>query len=375
MTSFALRSVLAFRNDAESDRVEKQMAWNEPGGGNRDPWKNRKDGGGFDDILRSLRDGFGRIFGGNGGGGGGSSPLNSGSILLVMAVALLIGVLLGSYKAVDAQHVGVVLRFGKFNRVMHNGFNLKWPPPIERAIDVDTTSKQTVDEVRMLTRDENIVQINFTVQYSVVDAEKYLFSTASPDETLKQAAESAVRQVVGSSDMDTILSSHGSDMTTETKKLLQATLDGYTVGISVSDINFQNLAPPHEVKAAFDDVNNAINDQKRLVNEAQAYSANQVPIARGEASRILAEAEGYKAARVAAATGDAQRFSQIQAQYRAAPEVTRKRLYLETMQSVLGTSQKVIDQSNGKSILYLPLDKARSDAAAAAAAVTQGGNP
>ena len=131
-----------------------------------------------------------------------------------------------------------------------------------------------------------------------------------------------------------------------------------------------------EVKEAFDDVNNAINDQKRSVNEAQAYSAKQVPLARGEAAKILAAAEGYKASRVAAATGETQRFSQIQAQYRAAPEVTRKRLYLETMQSVLGTSQKVIDQSNGKSILYLPLDKARGEAAAAAAAtVTQGGNP
>jgi len=190
---------------------------------------------------------------------------------------------------------------------------------------------------------------------------------------LKQAAESAVRQVVGSSDMDTILSSHGSDMTAETKKLLQATLDGYAVGISVSDINFQNLAPPAEVKAAFDDVNNAINDQKRLVNEAQAYAANQIPLARGDAAQIVTAAEGYKAARIAAATGETQRFSQIQAQYRAAPEVTRKRLYLESMQSVLSTTQKVVDQSNGKSILYLPLDKARNDAAAAAAA-TQGGN-
>jgi len=348
------------------------MAWNEPGSGNRDPWKNRKDSGGFDDILRRLRDGLGGIFG-NGGNGGGSSPLNSGRILLGIVLIVLVLVAVDCWKSIDAQHVGVVLRFGKFNRVMHNGLNLKWPSPIERMIPVETTSKQTVDEVRMLTRDENIVQINFTVQYSVVDAEKYLFSTASPDETLKQAAESAVRQVIGSSDMDTILSSHGSDMTAETKKLLQATLDGYAVGISVSDINFQNLTPPAEVKAAFDDVNNANNDQKRLVNEAQAYAANQIPLARGDAAQILTAAEGYKAASIAAATGETQRFSQIQAQYRAAPEVTRKRLYLESMQSVLSTTQKVVDQSNGKSILYLPLEKARGDAGAAAAA-TQGGN-
>ena len=354
------------------------MAWNEPGGGNRDPWKSRKDPGGFDDLLRRLRDGASRIFGGNGGngGGGGSSPLNSGRILFGAVLLVLVFVAIDCWKSIDAQHVGVVLRFGKFNRVMHNGLNLKWPLPIERLIEVETTSKQAVDEVRMLTRDENIVQINFTVQYAVSDAEKYLFSASSPDETLKQAAESAVRQVVGSSDMDTILSSHGSDMAAETKKLLQATLDGYAVGLNVNQINFQNLTPPHEVKDAFDDVNNAINDQKRSVNEAQAYAAKQIPLARGEASKILAAAEGYKASRVAAATGEAQRFSQIQTQYHAAPEVTRKRLYLETMQSVLGTSQKVIDQSNGKSILYLPLGSARSDAAAAAAAtVTPGGNP
>jgi membrane protease subunit HflK len=165
-------------------------------------------------------------------------------------------------------------------------------------------------------------------------------------------------------------------MAAETKKLLQQTLDGYAVGLMVSDINFQNLTPPHEVKEAFDDVNNANNNQKQFINDAQAYAAKVVPLARGEASRILAEAEGYKAARVASATGDAQRFSQIQTQYRAAPEVTRKRLYLETMQSVLGASQKVIDQGNSKSILYLPLDKAKGEAAAAAAATqAAGGNP
>lgn len=350
------------------------MAWNEPGSGNRDPWKNRKDSGGFDDLLRRLRDGVGSLFG-NGGNGGGSSPLNSGRILFGIVLVVLVLVAVDCWRSIDAQHVGVVLRFGKFDRVMHNGLNLKWPSPIESVVLVETTSRQTVDEVRMLTRDENIVQVNFTVQYKVGDAEKYLFSAALPDETLKQAAESAVRQVIGSSDMDTILSSHGSDMTTETRKLLQATLDGYAVGISVSDINFQNLTPPAEVKAAFDDVNNAINDQKRLVNEAQAYAAKQIPLARGDAAQILAGAEGYKAARVAAATGEAQRFSQVQAQYRAAPEVTRKRLYLETMQSVLGTSRKVIDQSNGKSILYLPIEKAHGDAAAAAAATVQGGNP
>ncbi len=355
------------------------MAWNEPGGGNRDPWKNRKDSGGIEGIVRRLREALaGLTSGGGGGGGGGSvSPLGGNTILLILALVAVVWIVADSWKSIDSQNVGVVLRFGKFDRVMHPGLNFKWPAPIERVIPVATTSQQIPDEVRMLTRDENIVQINFTVQYSVIDAQKYLFSAANPEETLKQAAESAVRQVVGASDMDTILSSHGSDMTAETKKLLQATIDGYGVGLNVNDINFQNLQPPHEVKEAFDDVNNASNNQKQSINEAQAYSAKNVPLARGEASRILAEAQGYKAQRIAAATGDAQRFGLIATQYRAAPDVTRKRLYIETMQTVLGSTQKVVDQSNGKSIFYLPLDKAKADANAAIAAQAErsaGGN-
>ncbi len=160
--------------------------------------------------------------------------------------------------------------------------------------------------------------------------------------------------------MDTILSGHGSEVVGETKKLLQQTLDGYCVGLIVNEINFQNLLPPPEVKEAFDDANNAGNNQQQFINDAQAYAAKVVPLARGEAARIRAEAEGYKAAHIAAATGDAQRFSLIDAQYSAAPEVTRKRLYLETMQDVLARNQKVIDQSNGKNLLYLPLDKIKA---------------
>jgi membrane protease subunit HflK len=348
------------------------MAWNEPGGGNRDPWKGKKDGPDIDAVLRRLREGAGRIFGGSGGGGGSSiGPSSPGGIALILVFAAIIWMAWDCWIQIDAQRVGVVLRFGKFDRIMHNGLNFKWPSPIETVIPVATTSQQVTDEVRMLTRDENIVQINFTVQYQVVDAQKFKFNAAQPDETLKQAAESAVRQVIGGSDMDTILSSHGSDVVGETKKLLQQTLDGYGVGLTVNEINFQNLLPPHEVKEAFDDVNNASNNQKQFVNDAQAYAAKVVPLARGEAARILAEALGYKAAHIAAATGDAQRFNLVDAQYRAAPEVTRKRLYLDTLQQVLGRSQKVVDQSNGKSILYLPLDKAKSDNAAAAAVATQ----
>jgi len=347
------------------------MAWNEPGSGNRDPWKRKNDSNEFEAFLRKLREGLGGLFGGgNGGSGGASSSPPFGGILLGIVALMMVWAVFDSWVSIDAQRVGVVLRFGKFDRIMRSGLNLKWPAPIERVIKVETISRQTADEVRMLTKDENIVQINFTVQYQVVDAQKYLFSATAVDDTLKQAAESAVRQVIGSSDMDQILSSHGADIVGETKNVLQGTLDGYAVGLNVNEINFQNFAPPHEVKEAFDDVNNASNNQKQAINDAQAYAAKVVPIARGDAARILAEAEGYKSAQIAKATGDAQRFSLIEAQYRAAPEVTRKRLYLETMQQVLGHSQKVVDSGNGKNILYLPLDKMKADAAAAAAAAT-----
>ena len=174
---------------------------------------------------------------------------------------------------------------------------------------------------------------------------------------MKQAAESALRQVIGSSDMDTILSGHSSEFATETEKLLQQTLDSYKVGLLVNRVNFQKIQPPSEVKQAFDDANNAGNNQQQFINDALAYAAKVVPEARGDAARIRAAAEGYKAEQIANATGETQRFSLIEQQYKAAPDVTRKRLYLETMQSVLASNTKVIDGTNGKNLLYLPIDK------------------
>lgn len=345
------------------------MAWNEPGsgGGKRDPWQGKPPAD-LDALLKRLRDRFNRLFRGGSGGIGGSS----GGIALIVLAFVVGWLALDSWTVIDARQIGVVLRFGQFNRVMTSGLNLKWPTPVERVIRVDaTTVKQVSDEVRMLTKDENIVLIDFNVQYQVTDAKKYLFDANQPDETLKQAAESAVRQVIGRSAMDTILSGHGSELVGETKKLLQSTLDSYGLGLLVTEINFQKILPPPEVKEAFDDANNAGNNQQQFVNEAQGYAAKVVPLARGEAARIRAAAEGYKAAQIAAATGDAQRFSLIDAQYKAAPEVTRKRLYLETMQDVMAANPKVIDTGTGKNMIYLPLDKLASDldpATAAAAA-------
>jgi modulator of FtsH protease HflK len=351
------------------------MAWNEPG--KRDPWQGKKPPPDMEEMLRRLRDGVGRLFGGGGGGGGSlSGGSGSGMIMIGAFVLVAIWAVLSSMVSIDARQIGVVLRFGQFDRILNSGFNVKWPSPIEEVLKVDATGVKSVnDEVRMLTKDENIVQIDFNVQYSIADARQYLFALNQPDDTLKQVAESALRQVMGRSDMDTILSGHGTEVVGETEKLLQQTLDSYHVGLIVKGVNFQKILPPEEVKKAFDDANNAGNNQKQVVNEALAYSAQQIPLARGEAARIRAEAEGYKAAKVAAATGDAQRFSLVDTQYRAAPEVTRKRLYLETMQDVLGKTLKIIDQSNGKSMLYLPLDKFREEALPAAAAAASDNNP
>ncbi len=331
------------------------MAWNEPGGGKGNPWKgnNNKQAPDLEEMLRRLKDGMGRLFGGGGASGG-----SGGGVLTLLIGVLFAWIALDSWTVIDARQVGVVLRFGEFSRLLNAGFNLKWPGPIEQVIKVEATQVRSVsDQVRMLTQDENIVQIDFNVQYQVIDARLYKFSVRDPEETLKQVGESAVRQVIGKNEMDTILSGQSAELVIETRKIMQETLENYHSGLQVTEVNFQSIAPPLEVKEAFDDVNSAREDKQRIENEAQAYANNVVPVARGDASRIKAEATGYKAERVARAEGDAQRFTLLQSQYKASPEAMRKRLYLETMQQVLGANVKVIDQGSGKNLIYVPLDK------------------
>ncbi|GAB3039329.1 MULTISPECIES: FtsH protease activity modulator HflK [Oleiagrimonas] len=330
------------------------MAWNEPGGGKqRDPWGRNNGSGGnggngpdFEKFLKQLRARFGRF--GRGGGG-----------LFTIIVALLLAwVVLSSYTVIDARQVGVVLRFGQYSRTLPPGFHLKLPAPIEHVSKVFTTQVRSVsDRATMLTNDENIVSVDFNVQYQVSDARKFLFSMTDPDETLKEAAEAAVRSVVGNNNMDTLLSGQGAELVAKTREALQSTLDGYHCGIVVTEVSFQNVSPPDQVRDAFDDVNKAREDKQRIENEAQAYASQVVPVARGAAARIAAEAAGYKAERIARATGDTERFKLLLAQYRAAPQVTRERLWLETMESVLANNPKVFDGSNGRNMIYLPVDK------------------
>jgi membrane protease subunit HflK len=356
------------------------MAWNEPGSGKqRDPWK---DGGGgpspdFDALQKRIAAFFNRLFGGGGGGG-----------FAVAAFGILLAwVLFDSWVAVKASNVGVVLRFGEFARTMAPGFNLKWPRPIESVIVVDAKqTRATSDQVRMLTKDENIVLVDFNVQYTVADPKHFLFSVRDPDETIKQAAESAVREVIGANDLSAIMPDQltqtdveakdgvtaaaaaappaaspnpSAELANQAMSVLQSTLDRYDTGLIVSQVLFQNVRPPQEVKEAFDDAISAREDRQRRSNEADAYAKRVIPEARGEAARILAEADGYKAERIAKAQGDAERFNLIASEYKNAPEVTRKRLYIETMQKVLAEANKVIDFTGGKNVLYLPVEGAR----------------
>jgi len=322
------------------------MAWNEPGKGQDDPWTRRRPSGGkpnLDDLLKQLKNRLGKF--GNGAGG---------LVTLVLAL-LVLSVLFSSYTIVGAREAGVVLRFGQYARTLSPGFHLKWPAPVETVTKVEATRIRSVtDKVAMLTRDENIITIDFTVQYQVADARKYLFSLNDPDGTTGAAAEAAVRSVIGGSDMDQILSAAGASLVAQAQEVLQKTLDGYDAGLRVTEVSFQNVAPPNEVKDAFDDVNNAREDKQSIENGALAYASKVVPVARGDAARIAAEAAGYKAERIARAEGDAARFDLLLKQYQAAPQVTRKRLWLETMEQVMADNPKVIDGSDGRNIINLP---------------------
>lgn len=350
------------------------MAWNEPGGGKqRDPWRDSGGGGGtppdFDAILKRLRDFFNRFLGGNGGGSG---------IGIAVIGILIAWCAFDSIVRVNASDTAIVLRFGHFSRLMTPGINFKFPRPIESVVDVDIGQiRQTNDQVRMLTQDENIVLVDFNVQYQVRDPELFAFGVRDPDATLGQAAESAVRSVIGGSDMDTILSGQRTELMAKAKQLLQSTLDQYKTGLALTELNFQNVRPPQEVKDAFDDANRALQDKQRLEEEAKAYASRVVPEARGDAATARAEAAGYKSERIERAEGDAQRFNLVEAQFKLAPEVTRKRLYLETMEEVIGRTPKIIDLSSGKNILSLPLSPGvppavTSEAAGSAEPTTKG---
>ena len=343
------------------------MAWNEPGGGNRgdkDPWGNRDNEGppDLDEAFRKLQQNLSQMFGGGRGGSasGGSSSggLNKTLIGLAAAIALVIYLVLGVY-TVDQQERGVVLRFGEVQEgIVLPG--LHWNPPLIDRVMIEnvTRVRSRPHQSEMLTEDENIVKVKMTVQYVINDITKYMLEVREPDKSLYQATESALRHVVGSTEMHEVLTEGRAALALEVRERIQNYMENYGTGIQVTQVNIDETAPPDAVRAAFDDVIKAREDEVRLRNEADAYSNQIVPEARGNAQRLLEEAQAYKERVIAQSRGEAERFNKLYAEYRLAPEVTKSRMYIDTIESVMSNSTKVmIDVDGGNNLLYLPLDK------------------
>ena len=335
------------------------MAWNEPGGG-KDPWGGNRSNEGppdIDEAIKKLKETF-SAFGG-GGSGSGSGAGGSGKSLLpigLLVIAIIWG-LLGVYQ-VDEKEQALVLRLGKYHDTLNAG--LKWNPPlIDKVIIVRVTEeRQYSARGLMLTQDENIVEISLTVQYNIANARDFVLNIKEPETSLKQATDSALRHVVGSTGLDGVISTGREQVAVGTAQRLQDLLNIYGSGINVVTINIEEARPPTEVKAAYDDVIKAREDLERLVNEAQAYSNGIIPEARGEAQRLREEANGYKSQVVSKSEGEANRFIKLLTEYKKAPQVTRERLYLDAIEEVMTNSSKVlVDTEGGNNMLYLPLDK------------------
>ncbi|MGH8030795.1 MAG: FtsH protease activity modulator HflK [Luteimonas sp.] len=329
------------------------MAWNIPGKNKDDDsgksprpqWRPRRgNDDGIAELLERLRSKLDD-------GGGGS--------LRWIGLLLALWLIFNCFVLIAEQQRGVVLRFGQFSRVLQPGPHLKLPWPIENVTKVNATQSQAFsDSVPVLTRDGNIVTVELNVQYRVNDPQLFLFGTRDAKQVLEQAALSSVREQVGRSDLDTVLRARGV-LTDAVRKGLQVSLNAYRTGLIVSELNLQNARPPDEVKDAFDEAQRASADKQTAINQAQAYAADVVPRARGDAASLRAAAIGFRTSAIARSTGDAERFTLLQQQYAAAPEVTRKRLWLETVQQVLAENRKVIG-GDGRQVIYVPMADAGS---------------
>src|SRR5688572_6586025 len=332
----------------------------------------------LDEILRKLQQKIAGIFGArpraqSAGGGMQMPPMGAavgGGIVFIILLVIAVWLASGFY-IVEEGRRGVVLRLGKFNEETMPGPRWHIPYPIESVEVVNVSGVRTVEvgyrgnpknkekeEALMLTDDENIVDVQFAVQYTLKSPEDFLFNNRNPEDNVRQAAETAIREIVGKSKMDFVLNQGRSEITARVKVLMQQILDRYRTGINITTVNLQNVQPPDQVQTAFDDAVRAGQDRERLKNEGQAYANDVVPKARGVAARLTEEANGYKQSVIATAQGDASRFRQVLTEYEKAPQVTRERMYLDTMQQILGSTSKVIvDQKGGQNLLYLPLNE------------------
>ncbi len=338
----------------------------------------------LDELWRDFNRKLGNLFGGKGrrteggggfggGNGGGFKPdMRSAGIgaLLVAAVVVLIWLGTGFFIVQEGQQ-GVVTQFGKYHGTVEAGFNWRLPYPIQRHETVNLTQLRSVEigrssvvqstglkESSMLTQDENIVDVRFTIQYRLKSAAQFLFENRNPDDAVIKAAESAIREVVGRVNMDDLLGRNSENIQRDVAKSIQFQMDRYKTGIEVQNVNIQNVQPPEQVQAAFDDALKAGQDRDRLKNEGQAYANDVIPRAKGAAARLKEESDGYSARILAQAEGDGQRFRSVLTEYQKAPQVTRDRMYIDAMQQVYTSVTKVlVDSRQGNSLLYLPLDK------------------
>ena len=339
------------------------MAWNEPPENKgQDPWGNRGRGEGppdLDDIVRKMQEGFSGIFGKKP-----SGPKNDRKGFpfswLIVVVVLVLLLLVDITYLIDQQERGVVMRFGRYEKTLQPGLNFVFPSLIDKVVTVNVGQVRSIThKASMLTQDENIVDVEVAVQWRINDPADFIFNVKDPALTLRQVTESAVRAVIGQSKLDYVLTEGRSEIAQEQQQLMMNILaDDYNSGILIVTVEMQPAKPPEDVKAAFDDAIKAREDEQRLVNEAEAYRNDILPRARGGAARVREEANGYKASVIAKSEGDAARFDQLLTEYELAPEITRKRLYLESMESVLSSTNKVLlDAEGGNSLMYLPLDK------------------
>jgi membrane protease subunit HflK len=341
------------------------MAWNEPGGGPKNPWGKRPGKSGGDDAFRKFQRKLDNILKGSGPGGGG--PQGEGPDDAASEGKFQIGIIAGlvvlvwayqSFFTIDQAERGVVQRFGQFVSVRDPGLGFHlWP--IESLTKVNTQQVSSVNyTAKVLTQDINLIDMSLAVQYQLRDPVKFLFQVKDPEQTLREVGEMAIREIVGRSTLEEILISKREQATTRTKELIQRTLDQYGAGIFITSVNLTDIQVPTDVRPSQEDANKAIADKERLVKEAEAYASGILPVAEGAALRQLQEAEGYRAQVVSVAEGEASRFSQIVSEYEKSPRVTRDRLYLESVEGVMSRSRKVVvDTKGGNQMLYLPLDK------------------
>jgi membrane protease subunit HflK len=337
------------------------MAWNEPGNNEKDPWKNKggKNQGppDLDDLLKDIGNKFGGIFGGKKSGGGAGKNFSSIGIMVVLIVAIL-GYAFAGFFTIKEAEKGIVLRFGQYAGTVEPGLRWKWTFA-ERIIPVDMqTTRNLPSSGFMLTKDENVVRVEMQIQYRVVNARNYIFSVTNADQSLSESLDSALRYVVGHSKMDDILTSGREAVRQAVWTELEEIIKPYNLGLIVVDVNFKDARPPEEVKDAFDDAIAAQEDEVRFLREAEAYARGIEPRARGRVKRLEQEALAYKAQILLDAEGDVARFNKLLPEYQAAPEVTRQRMYLTSMEKLYSNTSKVmVDVDGGNNMIYLPLDK------------------